>query len=331
MPNQNGAPNPQVERSEESPEGPSSSGPPSDTATDTATADSPPPEPVPDESEDLIRELREILQRLRETAEELEVDEKSLETVLSNVLEGFADDVNAVLNKAEEGVEDMGQQLNAPIKAVLRAIEDDLRETATHLKSRVDELTEEGLKRYEQMAVVKGEMQSVARELEQAADVYQDSTQEIVNLRNRLEEEVDRAQATASILEGAALDQDIDDLNETFEDHITEVVKVGRNMQTKTLKIMESHFNDMCNRLDERRKTLDQRVKSTMKLIDGKIGEAKAIKAAIEDIEREIDDRIQDLVAQTKAITPRRAMLVLATSFGGTMAAIVLSHFLGLL
>lgn len=286
---------------------------------------------LPDETEDTLHRLQAVLRELQKTADELKLDEQSLETVLSNALDDFATELSRLLERAEESVEDMGGQLNAPIQAVLRALEDDLQETATYLEKQADEMTQEGLKRYEQIAVVKGELKSVARELEEIVDTYRDSTEDIANLRHRFKEEVDRAQATASILEGAALDKDIDKLNDTFENHITEVVKVGHDIQEKTQKMLESHFNDMCNRLDERRHNLDSRAKSTRKMLDEKHGEMKAIHAAVEETEERVNEEIANLVAQTKAITARRALLILAMSFCGTTAAIMLGHSLGLI
>lgn len=346
MPNSNGAPTPQADGKtkasslHESASGETSSGESSSAETqaggprpgESRPSDSPkdrlPPGRDSAEMSENARRLERLLKRLEEATDELELDEKSLETVLSNVLEDFDRDLDEVLEKTKEGVEEMGMQLNAPIKAVLRALEDDLQETAAQLERQGDKLVEEGTKRYEQVAVVKGELQSLARDLDKTVDTYRGSTEEIANLRDNLKEEVERAQATASILEGAALDQDIDKLQRTFENHIKEVVQVGQDMQEKMQKKMRSHFKEMCNRLDERRKNMDHRVKSTMKMINQKEGEIKAVRAAVEDSEKRVDDQIEELVAQTKAITMRRALLILTASFCGTLSAILLANYL---
>jgi hypothetical protein len=277
-------------------------------------------------SDPKVDALQDLIQDLERSVQELERDEKSLETVLPNILEQFQADLEASLDRAEEGVEKMGDQLSEPIRAVLRALEDDLQETAQHIESRVENLTGEGLKRYRQIAAVKGEVEAVCRDLEEAAETFRKSVEEVKSLKGQLQSEVESAHATASILEGAALERDIDKLNETFENHIKEVVSVGQNIQEKTTSRVESHFNEVCNRLDERRTKLTKRMDSAQKMMEGKISEMKAIKAKVEELESNIDDHMGELVAQTKAITLRRAFIILAASFVGTGTAIVLGH-----
>lgn len=274
-----------------------------------------------------LREMEEQISQMKALKRELETCEESLEQLFGNLAQETEGRVHEVVEEAKHELTGLTEELLRPHRAVYFAIEDHLKEAA----GEVEKLAEQQEGRYKKMARASAEVKTVSEGLENRSEELSQELEAIRKMRKSMEVEVDKARTTAEILREVAVEEDIERLSEIAEWGIDRMIRKGIEMRKETLEGVENLMAEILNRLDERRKSVSQRMDSGQRFMKQILGEAKSVRVGVEEAEQRIDTKIKQLVRETKAITLRRAVLIGGVVFAAMVLSVAFMRVVGLL
>lgn len=274
-----------------------------------------------------LGEMETRINEMKALKRELETCEASLEQLFGNLAQETEGKVTGVVEDGKDELTGLTEDLLRPLRAVYFAIEDHLKEAA----GEVETLAEEQEEKYQKMARASAEVKTVSEGLEEKSAELSQEVKAIKKMRKSMEVEVDKARTTAEILREVAVEEDIERLSDIAEWGIDRMIRRGMEVRKKMLEGVENQMAEILNRLDERKKEVAHRLDSSQRFMKQILGEAKAVRVGVEEVEQRIDKQIKQLVRETKAITLRRAALIGGVVFFAMVLSVVFMRLVGLL
>ena len=279
--------------------------------------------------EGLASDLQATQKSIEEEAGKIQdlrqITEEAIEQRLQNIDNEIAD----FFEGQDEKLEEIGQTLEKPISVVADKVEDDLREFIAHFNESIDNINQETEKRIQHVGQAAAQIKRVSSQFESKEEDLERKIEYITNAKEEIEEYVDQARATAAFLEKAALQDDIQRLEELSEKSVERIIHVAGETQSRMVKQIQSEMNDLLNKVDEKRKKFH----SNMELIDKRMGqklqEMKTVKEAVEDLEQKHKAREDALIREAKSITRREIALIVGSVFCSVISAILILYFAG--
>lgn len=279
--------------------------------------------------EGLASDLRATQKAIEEEAHKIgdlrQVTEEAIEERIRNIdneIEGF-------FGGQAEKLEEIGETLEKPISVAAKKVEDDLNEFIEHFKDKLDSIDENTEERIKLIGQAAAQIQRVVGDFETKGDNLDDKIEYLTKAKGEIGEYTDQARTTAQILKGAALQDDIQRLEELSEKSVQRIIHVAGETQTRMIEQIQAEMNNLLNKIDEKRMRFD----SNMELIDKRMGqklqEMRTIKEAVEDLEKKHKSREKTLIREAKTITRREIAVIVMSVFTSVITAILLLYFAG--
>lgn len=279
--------------------------------------------------EGLASDLQATQKSIEEEAGKIQDLRQITEEAIEQRLKNIDDEIADFFEGQDEKLEEIGQTLEKPISVVADKVEDDLREFIEHFNESIDNINQETEKRIQHVGQAAAQIKRVSSQFESKEKDLEEKIKYITNAKEEIEEYVDQARATAAFLEKAALQDDIQRLEELSEKSVERIIHVAGETQSRMVKQIQSEMNDLLNKVDEKRKKFH----SNMELIDKRMGqklqEMKTVKEAVEDLEQKHKAREDALIREAKSITRREIALIVGSVFCSVISAILILYFAG--
>jgi len=279
--------------------------------------------------EGLASDLQATQKSIEEEAGKIEDLRLITEEAIEKRLQNIDNEIATFFEGQDEKLEEIGEALERPISAVAEKVESDLREFIEHFNASIDNINQETEERIKHVGQAAAQIKRVASRFESKEEDLKKKIKYITNAKAEIEEYVDQARTTAAFLEKAALQDDIQRLEELAEKSVKRIIHVAGETQSRMVKQIQSEMNDLLNKVDEKRMKFD----SNMELIDKRMGqklqEMKTVKEAVEDLEQKHKKREDALIREAKSITRREIALIVTSVFCSVICAILILYFAG--
>jgi ABC-type transporter Mla subunit MlaD len=279
--------------------------------------------------EGLASDLQATQKSIEEEAGKIEDLRLITEEAIEKRLQNIDNEIATFFEGQDEKLEEIGEALERPISAVAEKVESDLREFIEHFNASIDNINQETEERIKHVGQAAAQIKRVASRFESKEEDLKKKIKYITNAKAEIEEYVDQARTTAAFLEKAALQDDIQRLEELAEKSVKRIIHVAGETQSRMVKQIQSEMNDLLNKVDEKRMKFD----SNMELIDKRMGqklqEMKTVKEAVEDLEQKHKQREEALIREAKSITRREIALIVTSVFCSVICAILILYFAG--
>lgn len=279
--------------------------------------------------EGLASDLRATQRAIEEETQKIgdlrQVTEEAIEERIRNIDE----EIEGFFGGQDEKLEEIGETLEKPISVAAKKVEDDLNEFIEHFKAKLDSIDEDTEERIKHIGQAAAQIQRVVNDFESKGENLDDKIEYLTKAKGEIGEYTDQARTTAQILKGAALQDDIQRLEELSEKSVQRIIHVAGETQTRMIEQIQAEMNNLLNKIDEKRMRFD----SNMELIDKRMGqklqEMRTIKEAVEDLEKKHKSREKTLIREAKTITRREIAVIVMSVFTSVITAILLLYFAG--
>ena len=279
--------------------------------------------------EGLASDLQATQKSIEEEAGKIQDLRQITEEAIEQRLKNIDDEIADFFEGKDEKLEEIGQTLEKPISVVADKVEDDLREFIEHFNESIDNINQETEKRIQHVGQAAAQIKRVSSQFESKEKDLEEKIKYITNAKEEIEEYVDQARATAAFLEKAALQDDIQRLEELSEKSVERIIHVAGETQSRMVKQIQSEMNDLLNKVDEKRKKFHSNMEVIDKRMGQKLQEMKTVKEAVEDLEQKHKAREDALIREAKSVTRREIALIVGSVFCSVISAILILYFAG--